>query len=103
MAISVATKSQNKVPVQYHRIAMVNVQVNQQITILVMSYVDEEDRQYEKDYEAGKIEQPEFPFSDGEYISIPWKDCSEFLTGDIITNAYTWLKKQPKYEGYINV
>lgn len=103
MAILQKTISANGVPLNYHRIAMVNVQVNQQITILVMSYVDEEDRQYEKDYEAGKIEQPEFPFSDGEYISIPWKDCSEFLTGDIITNAYTWLKNQPKYAGYVDV
>ena len=100
MAILQKTISANGVPLNYHRIAMVNVQLNQQITILVESYVDETGRLYEKDYAIGNVEEtPTFPYTDGEYISIPWNECEEFLSGNIIDNAYAWLKRQPAYVG----
>lgn len=103
MAIYKETKTKNKIPASYHRIAMINVQMNQQVTILVESYVETEDRQYEKDYACGKIEDPVFPFTDSDYINIPWKECGELLTGDIITNAYNWLKKQPQFENATDI
>ena len=100
MAILQRIISENGVPLNYHRIAMVNVQLNQQITILVESYVDETGRLYEKDYAVGNIEEePTFPYTNGEYLNTPWDECEEFLTGSIIAKAYAWLKRQPAYIG----
>lgn len=100
MAIEYKTKAANGVILNYHRIALINVQLNQQITILVESYVDESGRLFEKDYAKGNVEEePVFPYTDGEYLNIPWDECEELLTGDIIANAYAWLKRQPAYIG----
>lgn len=72
--------------------------------LLIRSYLDQESRQYTKDYADGKIEgEPTFPYTDAEYITIDWKDIGNLLNGDIMTNVYNWLKNQPEYTGATDV
>ena len=98
MALLKTIKKANGVYTSYHRIAMIKVDLNQQITVLVESYVDEEGRDYEKAYAAGEIEgEPVFPYTDSEYIPIEWDETGEFFEGNIMEKAYGWLKKQPDY------
>lgn len=100
MAIKLKVKQPNGVELSYHRIALISIDMNNQITILVQSYIDEAARQYEKDWAEGKIEgEPHFPYVASEYI---WQDYAEgalMLIGDITKNVYKWLKSKSKYEG----
>lgn len=103
MAISIDVKTDNGVVTNYHRIALVNVDVNQQITILVISYLEESGRLYEKDYEQGKItEEPAFPYTNGEYFHIQWDDVGILLEGNLLENMYSWLKKQTQFAGAVD-
>lgn len=85
----------NGLPLEYHRIALVSIDANQQITILRHSYLNEEARQYEKDYAAGLIVgDPIFPYVAHEYIHATYADNIDMLTGDTMKGAYALLKKQ---------
>ena len=98
MALQKIIKQPNGVVTDYHRIAMVKIDTNQQVTLLIYSYIDEEARQYEKDYAAGLIEgEPVFPYVDAEYKSI---DYDETMT---IKNAYEYLKTLPEFEGATDI
>ena len=104
MAIQISVKSDNGVVLSYHKISLINIEVNQQITILVHSYIDADGRQYDKDYEQGKIVgEPTFPYVGDEYIHIQWEDIGNLLVGNLMENVYEWLKTQPKFEGAIDV
>lgn len=104
MAISINVKTDNGVVTSYHRIALVSVDVNMQVTLLVMSYLDETGRLYEKDYTQGKIaEEPIFPYTNGEYYHIQWDDVGSLLEGKLLENMYAWLKKQKKFAGAVDV
>lgn len=94
MALKKKVRMSNGLELDYHRIALVNIDVNNQITILRHSYVNEEARRYEKDYAAGKIEgEPSFPYVDYEYLFMEYED------GMNVGKAYNWLKMQPQFEG----
>ena len=54
MAIKKEIQKPNGVVLNYHRIASVKIEVNQQCTILVESYLNEDGRNYEKAY-AGTV------------------------------------------------
>lgn len=104
MALSKSLKTGNGVVLRYHKISMVNIQVNQQITLLVESYIDESGRQYEKDYSQGLIDgEPIFPYTHAEYINIPYDENMELFSGNIVKKAYEWLKKQEKYKDAIDI
>lgn len=104
MALSKSIKTENGVVLSYHKISMINVQVNQQITILVESYINETGRQYEKDYAQGLIEgEPTFPYTNAEYINIPYNETTELFAGNITKKAYEWLKTQEKYKDAIDI
>lgn len=106
MAIVKEITEKNGVVLSYHKISMINVQVNQQITILVESYIDEKGRQYEKDYARGLIEgEPTFPYTNAEYINIKYEydESMELFTGNITKKAYEWLKTQEKYKDAIDI
>lgn len=104
MAIQIEVKKDNGIVLNYHHIAMITVELNQRITILVRSYLDQPNRQYMKEYTSGEIEgNPVFPYTESEYISIEWKDIGDLLTGDLTKNMYEWLKTQPPYIGAIDV
>ena len=98
MALQIEIKSDNGVLLSYHMIAMISVELNQRVTLLVRSYIDEEGRQ------AGNIVgEPSFPYTNSEYLSIEWSEALPLLSGDLLTNAYDWLKDQPSYQGAVNV
>lgn len=98
MAIKKQVTLPNGIVTEYHRIAMVKIDTNQQNTILVHSYLSVDGRQIEKDYESGKYDSVEqgmvdFPYVDAQYLNT---DYDGEMT---ITKAYRWLKQQPQYEG----
>ena len=104
MALQIKIKSDNGVLLSYHMIAMISIELNQRVTLLVRSYIDEEGRKYDKNYEAGNIVgEPSFPYTNAEYLSIEWNEALPLLSGDLLTNAYNWLKDQPSYQGAVNV
>ena len=55
MAIKKKVISSNGIVTEYHRIALIQMEINQQNTILVHSYLSEDGRQIEKDYERRKL------------------------------------------------
>ena len=93
MALKKKIQKPNGLILEYHRIAMLKVETNQQCTILVESYLNEDGRDYEKSYARGEIKNPTFPYTDGEYLSF---DYDENMN---IKNAYEWLKQQPDFKG----
>jgi hypothetical protein len=94
MALKKSIIKPNGIVVDYHRIAMVKIDTNQQTTILLHSYLSEGGRNYEKAYAAGEIQgEPTFPYVFDEYISFPYDENMS------IKNAYEWLKQQPEFEG----
>lgn len=93
MALKKKITMSNGLPLEYHRIALINIEPNQRITILRHSYLNEEARQYEKDYEKGKIEgEPNFPYVDYEYIQAEYNDLN-MLDDGAMEGAYALLKK----------
>lgn len=94
MALKKKIKRPNGLELEYHRIALVNIDVNNQITVLRHSYLNEQARQYEKDYRNGLIQgEPTFPYVDYEYMHMEYED------GMNVEKAYGWLKKQEGFEG----
>lgn len=98
MAIKKLITAQNGIVTEYHRIAMVKIDTNQQNTLLVHSYLSETGRQVEKDYAAGKYNSIDmglvpFPYVDAKYINTPYD-------GEMtISKAYEYLKTLSEYEG----
>ena len=93
MAIRKAVSMKNGLVLNYHRIAMINIEPNQRITILVHSYLDEPARNYEKSYANGEINgEPIFPYVDSEYIQIEYDEDMS------IKKAYEVLKNMPKFK-----
>lgn len=93
-AITVRIDRGLDVELNYHRIALLNVDVNNQITVLCHSYRNENDREYEKSYARGEIEGvPTFPFVYSEYLNMEYEDDMN------VKKAYEWLKTQPGFEG----
>lgn len=99
MALKKNIKLDNGICVSYHRIAKINIELNQQMTILVISYIDINGRIYEKDYSNGKIDNPIFPYKYSKYINIPYDESLDILKGSVIQKTYEWLKSHPIFEG----
>ena len=94
MALKKTIQKPNGLAFEYHRVAMVKIDTNQQCTILVESYVNEEGRDREKAYAAGEITEGFImPYVYGDYLSL---DYDENMN---VKNAYEWLKQQPEFEG----
>lgn len=98
MALKKKVTAQNGIVTEYHRIAMISVEVNQQNTILLYSYLSEDGRQVEKDYAAGKYNDMDsglvpFPYYDAQYLH---PDYDGTMT---IEKAYEYLKSLPEFEG----
>lgn len=102
MAIKKQITASNGIMTEYHRIAMVKIDTNQQNTILVHSYLSEAGRQIEKDYTAGLYNSLEEGLMNWPYVDATYLNCD--YDGDMtITNAYSWLKTLPQFEGAENV
>ena len=94
MALKKTIVISNGLPLEYHRIGLVNIQPNQEITIVRHSYLNEEARQYEKDYASGLIVgEPTFPYVDYEYVNIPYTGNIDALIGGAMEGAYELLKQ----------
>ena len=94
MALKKKVRMPNGLELEYHRIALMSIDVNNQIMILRHSYLNEEARQYEKDYAVGKIEgEPIFPYVDYEYMHMEYEDDMT------VEKGYEWLKTLPQFEG----
>ena len=84
----------NGLPLEYHKVSLISIEPNQQITILRDSYLNAEARQYEKDYAAGLIEgEPVFPYVSSEYIHMDYADNIAAMDGNTMESAYNLLKK----------
>lgn len=98
MALKKKITAKNGIVTEYHRIAMISVEVNQQNTILLYSYLSEDGRQVEKDYAAGKYNDMETepnpnPYYDAQYLH---PDYDGTMT---VEKAYEYLKTLPEFEG----
>lgn len=102
MALKIQSIADNGITTEYHRIALLSIDVHQQNTILVHSYLSADARQIEKDYASGKYNSLEagmmkFPYVDANYIHLGY---DENMT---IPKAYDYLKTLPQFEGAIDV
>lgn len=94
MALSKKVVMPNGLPLEYHRVALVTIEPNQRITVLRHSYLNEEARQYEKDWEAGKIEgEPQFPYVAHEYVHMDYAEAIDVLRDGAMEGAYALLKE----------
>lgn len=102
MAIKKQVTADNGIVTEYHRIALISIDVNNQNTILVHSYLSEAGRQIEKDYAAGLYRNVEaglvkFPYVDAKYIN------TSYDGNMTVEAAYEYLKKLPQFEGAENI
>lgn len=98
MALKKQITADNGITLEYHRVAMVKIDTNQQNTILIHSYLSEAGRQVEKDYAAGLYNNVEegmmkFPYVEAEYLNM---DYDGEMT---VVKAYEYLKTLPRFEG----
>lgn len=91
MALKKKMRMDNGLELEYHKISLININPNQEITILLDSYLDSEARQYEKDYAAGLIQDPVFPYLHSEYYHFEYSYI-EALVGDTMRGAYELIK-----------
>ena len=102
MAIKIPITEDNGVVTEYHRIALLRIDVHNQNTILVHSYLGEAGRQVEKDYANGLYNDVEagmmrFPYVDAKYIHLAY---DEEMT---IAKAYAYLKTLPQFKGAVDI
>lgn len=96
MALKKRIITANGLPLEYHKLSLINVECNSQITLLMHSYFNEEARQFEKDYAAGLIEEeyPTFPYVADRYISVPYaENIGALQEGELMPCGYELLKK----------
>ena len=98
MAIKKQVTADNGIITEYHRIALLSIDVNQQNTILIHSYLSADGRQIEKDYAAGVYADLEegmmrFPYVDAQYIH------TSYDPDMTVSAAYNFIKTLPDFEG----
>lgn len=102
MAIKKTVTKPNGIVTEYHRIAMVKIDINEQNTLLVYSYLSEAGRQIEKDYAAGLYADLEEGMMNWPYVDARYLNCD--YDGEMtIVKAYEYLKTLPEFEGAIDV
>lgn len=98
MALWKEIVGENGVKTNYHRIASIKIDVGQQISVLVHSYLDEAGRDVEKlhDSDSGT---PKYtaPYIVGTYVTFPYV---EDIT---MQELYTDLKSVSPFEGAENI
>lgn len=97
MAILCSIREPNGIVTNYHRIALISIDVNSQNTIVVESYIDEEGRQVEKDYAKGVTDELVPPYTDAKYINL---DYDGRMT---IEKAYEYIKSLPQFIGSTDI
>ena len=102
MAIFKPVTAPNGIVTEYHRIAMVKIDTNQQNTILVHSYLSETGRQIEKDYAAGLYNSVEEGLMNWPYVDARYLDY-EYDGEMTISKAYEYLKTLPEFVGSVDI
>lgn len=102
MAIFKPVTAPNGIVTEYHRIAMVKIDTNQQNTILVHSYLSETGRQIEKDYAAGLYNSIEEGLMNWPYVYARYLNC-EYDGEMTIPKAYDYLKTLPEFIGSVDI
>ena len=98
MAIKKQVIAANGIVTEYHRVAMVKIDTNQQNTILVHSYLSDVGRQIEKDYAAGLYKDVDEGMMNWPYVDAQYLNCE--YDGDMtVSKAYEWLKTLPEFAG----
>ena len=90
MALKKKIILENGIPMEYHRIAQINNVVNESTAIVINSYVNQEQRNREKNHE---IRYSNDIYKIIDKVEIPYNDTLD------IVSAYEYLKTTPKYEG----
>lgn len=96
MALKKTIIKKNGLPLGYHRISKVAIITNQMIDIVTSSYLNEEARRLEKNFEAGNVDitdDPIEPYVYTERVMLKYDGNIEELTGDTMKCAYGLLKK----------
>lgn len=78
-------------PLEYHRIKYITIDVHNRILVSVNSYLNDTAREYEKTCEAGGSD--DYPHVAVNIFSFPYEDDMT------ISKAYTLLKTLPEFEG----
>lgn len=102
MALKKQITADNGIVTEYHRIALLSVDVHNQNTILVHSYLNADGRQIEKDYAAGLYRDIEegmmkFPYVAAQYIHTDYDESMN------LKSAYEYLKTLPQFEGATDI
>lgn len=102
MALKKTLIADNGIATEYHRIALLTVDVHNQNTILVHSYLSADGRQIEKDYAAGLYRDADagmmkFPYVNAQYLHTTYDDSMNLKT------AYEYLKTLPQFEGATDI
>lgn len=94
MALWKEIVGENGVKTNYHRIASIKIDVGQQISVLVHSYLDEAGRDVEKLHDSGS-ENSKYaaPYIVGTYVTFPYEQ--DIRMGDV----YTKLKAISPFDG----
>ena len=102
MAIKKTVTAPNGIVTEYHRIAMVKIDTNQQNTLLIHSYLSEAGRQIEKDYAAGLYNDIDEGMINWPYVNAKYLNC-EYDGEMTIIKAYEYLKTLPEFEGATDI
>ena len=95
MALKKKITENNGITVSYHKISKIEVSVNNRVSILVESYLDESFRQYEKDCAKGVAEDERmYPYIHSEYFSMPYDENTELFAGNITKKLMSGLRNK---------
>lgn len=101
MAIKKQITAPNGIVTEYHRIALLTIDTNNQNTILVHSYLSEAGRQIEQDYASGLYNHLEEGLMNWPYVDAQYLNCD--YDGEMtIPKAYEYLKTLPEFEGAVD-
>lgn len=100
MALLKKIKQKNGLELSYHRVALINVDVHNQVTMLVYSYIDQAARKLEKEIlESQEDRMAEMPYMLPQYYNFAYTEHPELYTGDVLEKAYGILKGMEEYAG----
>lgn len=100
MALLKKIKQKNGLELSYHRIALINVDVHNQVTVMVYSYIDQNARQLEKEIlESKEDRMTEMPYMFAQYYTFDYTKHPELYAGNVLEKAYGVLKSMEEYAG----
>ena len=100
MALLKKIKQKNGLELSYHRIALINVDVHNQVTVMVYSYIDQNARILEKEILESKEDRMiEMPYMLAQYYTFDYAEHPELYAGNVLEKAYGVLKSMEGYVG----